>query len=372
MGWINAQKSNHRIRIVLLKILAATVAMGLLWPLGHRAIETARSLVNRTPSLNYTVTVLRPPDGLSSSYSSGINNNGDVLITASSTRPNSRLQSYVWQHGVFTLINSPGVKYMQATGLNDNGQVVGKATLPTREQRPFLWRDGKTIFLPTLGVERRGTFYLNEARSINNDGQVVGSVFAGDHIHFAGWDKSGKLTDGGASIKPGHSMAMGTNSKGQIVGYLMPDSGPQPFFLSSGGKCVLINPLGHDNCDAFGINDKSEVVGSFQDTNLNTIAFIYHNGETTCLDSPNGTQASALAINNSSQVVGYLLTQGKYTAVLWINGKMLDLNSLIPPGSGWKLREASAINDHGQIVGDGDLFGKPCAFLLTPTTPNRR
>jgi hypothetical protein len=47
---------------------------------------------------------------------------------------------------------------------------------------------------------------------------------------------------------------------------------------------------------------------------------------------------------------------------------MLDLNDLIPGGSGWDLNSAAAINDNGQITGCGLLNGQQHAFLLTRTT----
>jgi probable HAF family extracellular repeat protein len=45
---------------------------------------------------------------------------------------------------------------------------------------------------------------------------------------------------------------------------------------------------------------------------------------------------------------------------------MEDLNSLIPANSGWLLKQASAINDAGQIAGYGTIHGETHAFLLTP------
>jgi probable HAF family extracellular repeat protein len=45
---------------------------------------------------------------------------------------------------------------------------------------------------------------------------------------------------------------------------------------------------------------------------------------------------------------------------------MIDLNSLIPTGSGWQLLEAYGINNVGQIVGEGLLNGQAHAFLLDP------
>jgi hypothetical protein len=53
-----------------------------------------------------------------------------------------------------------------------------------------------------------------------------------------------------------------------------------------------------------------------------------------------------------------------------MDGMLVDLNDLIPVDSGWVLVEAKAINDRGQIVGQGHLKSdekkKMRAFLLTP------
>ena len=45
---------------------------------------------------------------------------------------------------------------------------------------------------------------------------------------------------------------------------------------------------------------------------------------------------------------------------------MTDLNTEIPYSSGWELGWAFAINDAGQIVGQGIHNGQYDAFLLTP------
>src|SRR5262249_2048317 len=53
-------------------------------------------------------------------------------------------------------------------------------------------------------------------------------------------------------------------------------------------------------------------------------------------------------------------------AVLFQDGQTFDLNSLIPPTPGLILTAATDINSSGQIVGFGNLYGEPRAFLLTP------
>jgi probable HAF family extracellular repeat protein len=81
-----------------------------------------------------------------------------------------------------------------------------------------------------------------------------------------------------------------------------------------------------------------------------------------------GSFSIANAINNSGVVVGYsTLRDGVNHAFRWTrDGGMIDLNTLLPGGSGWVLHEANDINDNGQIVGTGLHDGTERAFRLTP------
>jgi hypothetical protein len=54
-------------------------------------------------------------------------------------------------------------------------------------------------------------------------------------------------------------------------------------------------------------------------------------------------------------------------AFFYSDGKMMDLNTMIDPASGWHLEIATAINDSGWIVGNGkNKAGQSHALLLTP------
>jgi len=69
------------------------------------------------------------------------------------------------------------------------------------------------------------------------------------------------------------------------------------------------------------------------------------------------------AINNHGVIVG----QSGNGAWIWSGGTFQNLNNLIPPGSGFTLDNATAINDNGQIVANGyNSTGQEHAFLLTP------
>ena len=59
-------------------------------------------------------------------------------------------------------------------------------------------------------------------------------------------------------------------------------------------------------------------------------------------------------------------TDARPAAVRWVDGVITDLNSLIPPDSGWTLLEAHDVNENGWIVGRGLKDGQQRAFLLRP------
>jgi len=63
----------------------------------------------------------------------------------------------------------------------------------------------------------------------------------------------------------------------------------------------------------------------------------------------------ALTVNDLGDMAGfYTLTSGQRSAMAWTSGGgLVDLNDLVPAGSGWALRMALGINDQKQVVGFG-------------------
>ena len=45
---------------------------------------------------------------------------------------------------------------------------------------------------------------------------------------------------------------------------------------------------------------------------------------------------------------------------------LVNLNTLIPSGTGWNLQQTDAANDKGEIVGFGILIGNTRGFILRP------
>jgi hypothetical protein len=79
-------------------------------------------------------------------------------------------------------------------------------------------------------------------------------------------------------------------------------------------------------------------------------------------------ESQAFAINSSGEIVGtnYNSITGNH-GFLYRGCVMLDVNSLLPPNSGWAMTNCKGINDNGQICGDGLHNGVQRAFLLTLT-----
>jgi probable HAF family extracellular repeat protein len=138
------------------------------------------------------------------------------------------------------------------------------------------------------------------------------------------------LTSGTWEAPPENS-AIQINNLGQIVGQSGTPDGFVHAFLWKHGMITDISTLSEDRpiSQALGINKKGQIVGFSQDANS----------------------------DESSSI-----------ALLWQDGELTNLNTLIPADFPWFLEEAFSINDRGQIVGHivnkgtGEIHG----FLATP------
>lgn len=303
-------------------------------------------------SLTYSVTDL----GTLNAYTSiawDINNRGQVVGSSGN--------AFLYNGGSMTDLSVViGGRGGSAQGINNAGQIVGWY-MATNEwtNRAFLYSDGMLTDIGSLGG------YQIWANAINDAGQIVGwsGLYGRPGVH-AFLYANGAMTDIG-TLGGNSSEANDINNRGQIVGLAHYSGGDYHPFLYSEGVMTDLGSLGGRRSAAYGINDNGQVVGASSTPTGDWHAFLWHSGTMTDID-PAGVWSRAVSINNRGEVVGFFGPNSDWRAFLYSNGEMVDLNTLIPSDSGWVLRQASAINDAGQIVGEGIINGLPHAFLLTP------
>jgi probable HAF family extracellular repeat protein len=289
-------------------------------------------------------------------------------------------------------------------GINAAGEVTGQSytnqtiTFPcgrhicrSTTSDPFSWIAGKLTDLGTLGAPGS----ISQGRAVNRAGDIVGG--SGSEA-FLVRNGTKKMTD----LGPG--AAYGINDFGEIAGST---SCCHAFVISGGTRTTLPDLSGYGGgiTGATGISNTHQVVGGSDNAQGYVYAVLWQNGTITDLGTLADpriapfAQSTAAAINNLGQVTGwaqtnsyathgFLFSNGTmtdignivpeainnhgvivgYGALIYTGGTIRDLNTLIPPGSGFTLDDATAINDNGQIVANGyNAQGQEHAFLLTPS-----
>jgi len=301
----------------------------------------------------YTFSILDTLGG-TLSQARGINNFGQI-VGYSTSNTNTTFHATLW-NGItaVSLDERPDFRSF-ALGINDSGQIVGRI-----ESSAVVWHATQSVILNGLG----GT--PTAAVAINKNGQIVGNGNApSGQTHALLWD-SGDIIDLGVNNTP-VSNASGINSAGKIVGWSWGSGGPWSRATLWDGISMI--QFGELKTQATGINDAGTVVGySYGDGNNSLRPMAWQAGTEMLPVTLGGNSGIARAINNSGRIVGYSSTvNGQPRATLWDIDQAYDLNDYIDPSSGWILTDATAINDHGWIVGTATNGSNQRAYLLSVT-----
>lgn len=287
-----------------------------------------------------------------------INTFGQVLFTDGSTIPGVQRAPVLWTPATRNGITGTATALVAATsdgfGLNDVGQVVGRmfpglcfAWTPTQPNGVAGSINHHFDSTRNQDIPGYGFGACANAVAINDVGQVTGDVGVGfwfrpfihvnDPIFFP-------------NVGP---LELGSIEVGDIVGP-GPNTNPNDQTWSGGGNAI--NNAGH-------------VVGGTVFPSVGTHPFLFDGTTLRDIAPLSGAGGAALGINTADQVVGEAIFPTPGGAFLYDKGTIYQLLSLVEPASaqGWsQLATAYAINDSGQIVGQGIFNGQARAFLATP------
>jgi probable HAF family extracellular repeat protein len=339
--------------------------------------------------------------GFNSAADGGINDSGLISGTAENGETDPlvpgfpELRAVLWENGVIHDLGTlpEGGYESYSTAINNRGQVVGVAgntvpdpnslSFPGYQARAFLWDKQKGM--QDLGTLPGGTDAI--AAMINEPGQVVGWSYTSSapsvncpsqFVLTTGsfiWDKKNGMKDLG-TLGGTCTLAADLNDRGQIAGYsnLPGDQFWHGFVWDrTTGITDLLGPLGGKYSLGWAINQNGDVVGGSSlpgDLTQDAVLWRRSGGkwQATDLGTANGSNCSfAVSINNSEQVVGYS-GDGCSIAALWEDGgPMVDLNTLVTSNSGISIFGAATINERGEIAAGGtDSAGNQHALLLIP------
>jgi probable HAF family extracellular repeat protein len=318
-----------------------------------------------------------PGNSVSKAYA--LDSAGEAAGTSSS--PTAAI-AVIFSGGKTTSISTLGSDVSVATAMNGSSQIAGYNIFysnPNSEFQAFLYSNGSMKNINSASLFPAGT----AAWGINDSGQVVGTGYLSSSNFHAFLYSGGKMVDLGPKDAY-QASAVAINNSGQVVGSYYLNSGKAGEFLYSNGKMTTLPvPAGSSSVSAFSINGNGEIAGAIYPSSGDPAhAASFNNGVWTDLGAISGALAStAKAVNISGQVVGtavFRQTQyhppkpGKHVPFIATANGLVDLNTLIPPGTGFTLTDAVAINDSGQILCDANnAAGSEHAVLLSPKEDRR-
>ena len=253
--------------------------------------------------------------------------------------------------------------------------VVAAPSDATQAQPRWVITDLGTLGGRESGVGGVATYETEFAGAINDHGQIVG------------WSdtkrgRAGFIWENGHMRALSLAAAVDINERGQVAGTVETTKGSRAA-LWENGRSRTLGTLTGSRCkwnEVAAINDAGQIVGYesvASDTDLTWRGFLWQRGALTDIGTLGGDITEATAITNHGQVVGTSWTTydpprqySETHAFLWERGKMTDL------GSRFHAADPARINESGQIPGFVE-GGRPAIWVrggvhVLPNAPGLR
>jgi probable HAF family extracellular repeat protein len=261
----------------------------------------------------------------------------------------------------------PGLESMSAyaLGINDHGDVAGYAILPTGDMRAFRYVDGSPVeFIDPMPG---GSFTL--ATGINNAGDITG--YGNDSTGVHGFRRApGAAPQSLMGLGGSFSAGCAINDNGDVAGTAMTAAGVQHAFReTSTGSVVDISGLNGSSSfsTSCGIDAAGAISGQGATSTGAMHAFLFTTGTPSDVDSLGSASSVGSGIAAGIMVGTSTASDGSQLAFRYTTDDgMVDLNTLLPDGSGWELAMANAVNASGTIVGEGLFNGNFAAYRMAP------
>ena len=272
-----------------------------------------------------------PGEETRSSTAVGINDQGDI-IGFSGQSGGSHMVGWLYRNGQYTLLGTmPGYDGCLPASINNNREIVGKAT-----GLDALWPSTNFYWSPTTGMINVTPGPQAELYGINDAGVICGGFRSGNAEGITTWNmRTGVVSDLGILFGAGLAFGYDINESGRVAGV-------NTFYDISG----------HPSAYAVYVEPGQPVVD----------LGIY--------------QSAALSINERGDMVGTRPFGNNSTFYSWMfspqTGLIPDLHAVVADNAYIaRISNARAINDAGQIIATGDNGHFPTdlsrrGFILTP------